>query len=196
MENTPFLETDRLILRRFAETDIPALLTIYGNEEANTFLPWYPIRSMEEAAALYEERYAASYRLPRGYRYAVCLKEDNLPIGYVHADAEGAHDLGYGLLPAFWGQGIITDACRAVIAQLKADGLPFITATHDVNNPRSGGVMRRLGMKYMYSYEEQWQPKDFPVVFRLYQLNFDGQDDCIYMEYWNRYPVHFREAGL
>ena len=46
--------------------------------------------------------------------------------------------------------------------QLRKDGVLFITATHDVNNPRSGAVMRAIGMKYCYSYEEQWQPKDFP----------------------------------
>ncbi len=39
---------------------------------------------------------------------------------------------------------------------LRQDGIPYITATHDKNNPRSGDVMRRLGMKYCYSYEEQW----------------------------------------
>lgn len=37
---------------------------------------------------------------------------------------------------------------------LRAEGIAYITATHDVNNPRSGGVMKRLGMRYQYSYEE------------------------------------------
>ena len=45
------------------------------------------------------------------------------------------------------------------------DGVPYITATHDKNNPRSGGVMKQLGMKYQYSYEEQWQPKNIPVSY-------------------------------
>ena len=30
----------------------------------------------------------------------------------------------------------------------------------------------KLGMSYQYSYEEQWQPKDIKVTFRLYRLNF------------------------
>ena len=51
----------------------------------------------------------------------------------------------------------------------------YITATHDVNNPRSGRVMQAIGMRYCYSYEELWQPKNFPVIFRMYQLNLDGQ---------------------
>ena len=68
---------------------------------------------------------------------------------------DDSHDLGYGLRREFWRRGLVTEAGRAVIDRLKRDGVPYITATHDVNNPRSGEVMRRLGMRYQYSYEEQ-----------------------------------------
>ena len=71
--------------------------------------------------------------------------------------------------------------------------IPYITATHDVNNPRSGKVMQAIGMKYQYSYEEYWQPKLYLVTFRMYQLNFDDQQDRVYKKYWNKYPVHFIE---
>ena len=131
-----------------------------------------------------------------GYRYAVCLKKDNIPIGYVHVSGEKSHDFGYGLKKEFWHRGIITEASQAVVDQLRRDGLPYITATHDVNNPRSGEVMKRIGMKYQYSYKEQWQPKNILVTFRMYQLNLDGNEGRIYWEYWERYPVHFVESGL
>ena len=39
-----------------------------------------------------------------------------------------------------------------------------------MNNPRSGQVMRRLGMRCAYSYEELVRPKNQRVTFRLYQL--------------------------
>lgn len=39
--------------------------------------------------------------------------------------------------------------------------------------------MKRIGMEYQYSYEEQWQPKDILVTFRMYQLNLDGQEDRV-----------------
>ena len=78
----------------------------------------------------------------------------------------------------------------------REDGLPFVTATHDVNNPRSGAVMRRIGMKYCYSYEERWMPKDFLVTFRMYQLNLDGDARRVYRGYWEKYPKHFIEKEL
>lgn len=109
---------------------------------------------------------------------------------------EEHHDLGYGLCKEFWHRGIATEAARAVIEQVKRDGMPFVTATHDRNNPRSGGVMRNVGMRYRYSYEEQWQPKDIPVVFRMYQLNLDGVESRVYRGYWDNSTVRFVETGV
>lgn len=64
--NTPAHETERLVLRKFTEDDIPALFAIYSDREVNTFLPWYPLQSMEEARAFYEQRYAAEYAGRKG----------------------------------------------------------------------------------------------------------------------------------
>ena len=192
--NTPVLKTKRLILRKFTKKDIQALFLILKDEEANQFLPWYPLKSLEEAKNFYEERYAAKYAQPQAYAYAVCLKEDDFPIGYIKVDLEEPHDFGYGFRKEFWHRGIATEAGKAVVEQVKKDGLAYITATHDKNNPRSGNVMKKLGMKYCYSYEEQWQPKDFPVIFRMYQLNFDGNTDFVYQKYWKESEKHFIEA--
>lgn len=189
--NTPTLETKRLILRKFTEQDMEALFFILQDEEVNRFLPWYPVKSLEETQKFYEERYASQYAQPQAYAYAICLKKDNYPIGYIKVDMEEPHDFGYGLRKEFWHQGIVTEAGKAVIEQVKKDGLPYITATHDKNNPRSGGVMQNVGMEYQYSYEEQWQPKNFLVTFRFYQLNLNGNAGRIYKKYWDNSVVHF-----
>ena len=191
--NTPTLETKRLILRKFTENDIEALFLILKDKEVNTFLPWYPMKNLEQAKKFYEERYTFTYLKPQGYAYAIYLKSDNFPIGYIKVDMEEPHDFGYGLRKEFWHQGIVSEAAKAVVEQVKKDGLPYITATHDVNNPRSGNVMKKVGMKYCYSYEELWQPKGFFVTFRMYQLNFDGHDDFVYKKYWDMYENHFVE---
>ncbi len=194
--NTPTLRTERLILRKFSPEDMEALFLILKDEEVNRFLPWYPVKSLEETRAFYEERYAIRYAQPRAYAYAICLKEDRYPIGYIQVDMEEGHDFGYALRREFWHKGLASEAGKAVIERVKKDGLPYVTATHDRNNPRSGKVMRACGMRYCYTYEEQWQPKNFPVCFRMYQLNFAVSDDFVYPKYWNMYANHFVEAGL
>ena len=139
--NTPTLETERLVLRKFTPGDMEALFLILKDEEVNQFLPWYPVKNMEETEQFYKERYASTYAQPQGYAYAICLKEDNFPIGYVKVDMEEHHDFGYGLRREFWHKGIVTEAGKAIVEQVKKDGLPYITATHDRNNPRSGMVL-------------------------------------------------------
>ena len=173
-----------------------ALFSIYKDEEVNTYLPWFPLKSLEETITFFKENYARSYQQAKGYRYAVCLKTDNVPIGYVHVCMDDSYDFGYGLRKEFWHKGIVSEAAKAVLEQLKRDGFRYVTATHDIKNSRSGKVMRRLGMNYQYSYEEHWQPKDILTTFRMYQLNFDGQNERVYKKYWDKYPVHFIEKVL
>ena len=194
--NTPKIVTERLILRKFTVNDLDALFFIYADKEVNTYLPWFPIENLEETKVLLEERYLKTYLEPQGYNYAICLKHDDIPVGYVNVGMDDSYDFGYGLCKEFWHKGIVTEAGQAVIEQLKKDNIPYITATHDVNNVRSGNVMKRLGMKYQYSYEEQWQPKDFLVSFRLYQLNLDGNDSRVYKKYWDSSTVHFVETNI
>ena len=192
--NTPELKTRRLILRKFTKNDLEAIFRMYSDKAVNTFLPWFPLCSRKEAELFYAERYESRYKQACGYDYAVCLKKDNCPIGYINVSMDESYDLGYGLCREFWGNGIVTEAGQAVITQLEKDHIPYITATQDVNNVRSGNVMKRLGMQYQYSYEERWQPKDIPVTFRLYQRNLDGNDSRIYQKYWAHSAVHFIET--
>ena len=191
--NTPTIVTERLILRKFTEQDLKALFLILKDEEVNKFLPWFPVKNLEETKRFYVERYASKYQSAQAYAYAICLKNDNIPIGYIKVDMGESHDLGYGLRKEFWHQGIVSEAAKAVVEQVRKDGLPYITATHDRNNPRSGMVMQKVGMKYCYSYEEQWQPKNIPAIFRMYQLNFDGNNDFVYKKYRDMYENHFIE---
>lgn len=183
------IHTHRLILRSFCENDIEAIFYIFSDKETNEYLPWFPLSSKEEAYQFYQEHYQNN-----SFHYAICLKENNIPIGYIHMSDDDSHDFGYGLHHDYWHKGIVSEACLKAIEQFKEEGIPYITATHDRNNPYSGEVMKKLGMQYQYSYEELWQPKNINVVFRMYQLNF-YQDDFVYQKYWHMYP-HFIEKNF
>ena len=62
--NTPETETERLRLRKFTRDDIPALLEILQDRDVNRFLPWFPLKTMEEARNFYETRYSSVYAQP------------------------------------------------------------------------------------------------------------------------------------
>ena len=189
------MTTERLLLRPFQAGDETAVYRIFADRETNAFLPWFPLERPDQAGDFLRQRLLWPDSEPEACAFAVCLKGGDGPVGYVDLSAGEAHDFGFGLRSDLWRRGIISEAGAAVVNYLRGEGLPFITATHDVNNPRSGRVMKRLGMTYRYSYEEQWQPKDFPVIFRMYQLNLNGESGA-YRGYWKKYANHFVERGV
>ena len=48
--NTPRLETERLVLRRFTPADVEPLFSLMRDREVNTFLPWFPLETEADAA--------------------------------------------------------------------------------------------------------------------------------------------------
>ncbi len=194
IENTPTIETERLILRKFIADDVNSVYELMSDVDVNTFLPCHVHKTKEQSYEFLKTRFLDNYNNENGYKYAICLKKDNLPIGYVSLSYGDANDFGYAIKKEFWNKGITYEATRAVVEKIKNSGnYKYITATHDVNNPNSGAVMKKLGMEYKYSYVEKWQPKDILVTFKMYQLNFDDEQHDTYMEYWNKYDNHFIE---
>ena len=168
MQQYNIIKTKRLILRKFNKDDTKALFTLLSDNEVNTFLPMFPLNSIDEA-----EEYLNNIINSKDLTYAICLKSNNIPIGYIKLSHDESHDLGYAVRKEYWNQGITTEAAAALIKYLKTLDLPYITATHDIKNPGSGEVMKKVGMKYKYSYEEQWQPKNIKVIFRMYQFDIN-----------------------
>lgn len=217
------LTTERLVLRRFAEADVPELFSMMSDDVVMRFLPWFAHKSEVDTAAFLEEQYLNYYRaadagergvegMPLDLRFAVCLRDggdehagcseccasyhdaadaSGLLLGFVKISSEGdAFDLGYAFRRDVWGRGYVTEAALALIEEARCAGFPYLTATHDEQNPASGRVMERCGMTYRYSYRERWQPKDFDVVFKLHQIDLQpGQET--YRAYWDRYLEHW-----
>jgi len=61
---------------------------------------------------------------------------------------QDAHEIGYWLTPSAWGRGYMTEAVRAMVDHAR-DGLRMarLSATHFLDNPASGRVMRKLGFQ-------------------------------------------------
>lgn len=176
-ENTPTIETERLYLRKFIDTDVEDVFKIYSDKEVNKFLPWFPFDTIEQAENyLYNDIYEV-YKRDIAYFYAIVLKKTNSLVGYVCVNGideiKCIGELGYGLRKEYWNKGIATEACVAVLEKIRENGFKTIIATHDKNNPGSGEVMKKIGMTYRKSYNEQWQPKDISVIFKLFQIDFD-----------------------
>lgn len=75
------------------------------------------------------------------YRVKVMCKCLNEELGIAH--------IGYCIGRRWWHQGITSEAFAAVIRYFfETVGAGRVEARHDVNNPHSGGVMRKCGLKH------------------------------------------------
>lgn len=200
MQNSPRLETERFVLRKFEDKDLNDLHEILSDEVVNTYLPWFVSEILEDSKQFLNERIYFEYQKGISYFYAIESKENGKVIGYVDLTDidldEKCGDLGYGIHKDYWGQGIATEVSLVLLEQLKRDGFVYITATCDKHNIGSGKVMQKCGMTYKYSYEEKWLPKDILVTFRMYQINLDGNNERVFKKYWNMYPVHYVEENI
>ena len=151
---TQYIETDRLILRRLEVSDAQAMFDNWaGDDEVTTYLTW-PTHADVSVTEQLLEVWVGQYVKNDCYRWAIVLKENGpQPIGSIDAchwreDGE-VPEIGYCMGRRWWHQGIMTEALGAVIDFLFGQvGVRRIVARHDVNNPHSGGVMRKCGMKF------------------------------------------------
>ena len=147
------LETSRLILRRFTVADAEAMYRNWASDpEVTRYLTW-PCHPSPEATAALLENWVAQYEDGGRFSWAIQRKEGGGVIGSIAAvkldEAVNSAEIGYCLSRAFWGQGLMPEALRAVMDYLfnKAE-INRLSAYHDVRNPKSGRVMQKAGMKY------------------------------------------------
>lgn len=151
---TQYIETARLILRRFEASDAQAMFDNWASDdEVTKYLTW-PTHSDVSVTEQILKEWVSQYAQDDCYRWAIVLKENGpQPIGsidVVHWREDGtAPEIGYCMGKRWWHRGIMTEALGAVIEFVfDQAGVQRIVACHDVNNPHSGSVMRKCGMKF------------------------------------------------
>jgi len=140
-------ETPRLRLRASRLEDAEAIFAEYAqNPNVAKYVVWRPHQSVLETRDFL--RYCDQERLAgRTFSYVVLKKDDGRLIGMLDLGAEGG--LGYVLSQAFWGQGYMTEALKAVVGwALGQEEIREIRATCDVDNPASARVMEKAGLKF------------------------------------------------
>lgn len=150
---TKGLDTGRIILRRFTVQDASDMFQNWASDpEVTKYLRWRPHPSMEATASLLAE-WVKSYSDPNYYQWAIELHENGKVIGSIGildpscSDASG--EIGYCMGKAWWGQGLMTEALTAVEAfAFEEVGFNRLEAFHSVNNPASGRVMQKGGMRF------------------------------------------------
>ncbi|MFD5758242.1 GNAT family N-acetyltransferase [Streptomyces sp. NPDC127044] len=146
----PELRTDRLLLRRWRESDLGPWAAMNADPEVREHLGELLTREQSDAAvALMQAEFEE-----RGFGWwALESRETGEFIGRAGLDEVGEDmpfagvDIGWRLMRSAWGHGYATEAALACLTfGFEALGLPEVVASTTVHNLRSQAVMRRIGM--------------------------------------------------
>ena len=188
-KGTQTIETPRLILRRARREDAEPMFRNWASDPKVTkYLTWPTYETVETAYPILD-LWISEYEKPNYYQWMIELKELGEPIGSISAVRQNEKieeaEIGYCIGSRWWHKGIMTEALSAVIEYLfTLVGMNRIAARHDPNNPHSGGVMRKCGMKYEGTHR---------ACDRNNQGVCDAAQYAILRSEWNR-PKHFMEG--
>ena len=149
---TQRIETDRLILRRFRLDDAEDMYANWASDpEVTRFLTW-PTHSDVDVSKAVLADWIPKYKDGGFFNWAMEYKDTGKVIGNISVvrliESIDAAEMGYCMSQAYWGQGLMPEALRAVMDYLfDVVGLNRVAACHDANNPKSGRVMDKAGMK-------------------------------------------------
>jgi ribosomal-protein-alanine N-acetyltransferase len=170
MSTIPTLETARLRLREYLESDIEELVPLIGAREvaATTLRISHPYTEQDAKAFL------VLVQEPGRLWLAISLRGDGRQIGGIGLTVDQQHqhaELGYWLGAPYWGKGYATEAAREMLRYGFEDlCLHRIYASHFKHNPASGRVLVKLGMRHEGCQREHLRKWDLFVDSELYGL--------------------------
>jgi RimJ/RimL family protein N-acetyltransferase len=150
--NAVVLNTTRLRLRPLYRDDIPQLLPLIGAREVAATTLRIPHPYTEEDALKFLEYSDSVWQKQEGASFGIFIREGERLCGGIGLAAHLEHnraELGYWIGIPFWGNGYCTEAAREVLQfGFENFRLHRIDAGHFANNPASGHILRKLGMKH------------------------------------------------
>ena len=158
------IETPRLLLRNFVETDLDEMAALMANPDFMRFSTG--VFTREKTAIFLFDRVIAPAKAGRPSLYAVILRENEVLIGYCGflrqiVDEVEEIEIGYRLHPDYWNRGLATEAARAVrdygFSVLKLERV--ISLIHPDNH-----ASRRVTEKNGMTLEKETTFRGFPTL--------------------------------
>lgn len=179
---TDFLQTPRLKLRRFTAEDAPAMFRLGSDPVVMRYIGSPPMQTADEALVYLQSHPLADYQRTGFGRLAIEWPQSGEIIGFCGlkwVDEINGFDLGYRLLPPYWGQGLAVEATIAVLADARKSSVccPLGLQQNQIfglvhpDNQGSIRVLEKLGFVYQQDILFSLLP-DLPV--RQYGLTLDS----------------------
>jgi len=157
-----YIETDRLILRDFLESDVDGLFELDSNPEVHRYLGNNPIKDVSQILPIIQ--FVRQQYDEHGIgRWAVLEKKTNAFIGWsglkfvteTRNQRINYYDIGYRLIQNYWGKGYATESAQAALNYgFNEMKLELICAAAQAQNLASNNVLQKCGLSLIKPYFE------------------------------------------
>lgn len=158
-----YLETQRLVLRRFSMADVDNLVLLDADPDVMRFVTGGIPTSRDEIENEFLPAFLGYYDRYDGYGFwAVIERASGEFLGWFHFRprpdaAPGEVELGYRLRKSAWGQGYATEGSRALIAKGFTElGVQRVVAGAMAVNVASRRVMEKAGLRLVRTFRQPW----------------------------------------
>jgi RimJ/RimL family protein N-acetyltransferase len=154
------LETERMLLRRFADADAAPLAALYGDPRVMQFVTTKPPSRADVESAILPAYLLEYGELADGLGSFAALEKatgqlaGRFSLKPAHSyGLSGGTELGYRLYPAFWGRGLATEGARALIrSAFERQQVDRVVATTMADNTGSCRVLEKCGMRRVRTF--------------------------------------------
>lgn len=157
------IETDRLILRPWRETDVEALYKYASDPDIGPIAGWPTHTSLENSLEIIRTIFAAPET------YAVVLKASGEPVGScgimfsnsLHSAQMNQleAEIGYWIGKPYWGQGLIPEAVNALLSRcFNVLGLNAVWCGYYDGNRKSKRVCEKCGFTFHHTNHDIISP--------------------------------------
>ena len=161
-----FLETERLILRRFTADDVDLLVELDSDPAVMRYINGGRATPREKIEREELPHFFECYERYDGYGFwAAMEKSSGAFVGWFHLRPrrDGRADepeLGYRLRRSAWGKGYATEGSRALIEKAFTDlGAQRVWAETMAVNTASRRVMEKAGLRFVRTFHQEWPDK-------------------------------------
>jgi RimJ/RimL family protein N-acetyltransferase len=158
-----FLETERLVLRRFTTGDVDNLAGLDADPDVMRFVSGGIPTSREEIENDFLPAFLGYYQRYRAFGFwAAIEKSAGDFLGWFHfrpreGSAPGQVELGYRMRKSAWGKGYATEGSRALIRKgFTESGVQRVTAEAMAANTASRRVMEKAGLTLARTLSKPW----------------------------------------
>lgn len=154
------LETERLILRPFRESDAESVYEQAKSPELGPNTGWAVHTSVENSRQIIRDILSAQGN------YAVTIKGNDSAVGCIGIMigaksrlnlSENEAEIGYWLGESYWGRGYIPEAAEEIIRYCFEDlGMSTVWCGYFDGNEKSKRVNEKCGFKYKYNVIKDW----------------------------------------